>query len=125
MGIAPENLGPVVIQLILGVGFAALILTVAFLIKPLKKSKTHDAFECGVEHYGDARGLFNIKFYLVAVLFILFDIEAVFLYPWAVNLIGFQEAGMGGFLLIEMFLFILILIVGLYYVWKKGALEWD
>ncbi len=125
MGIAPENLGPIAIQLLLGVGFATLILSVAFLIKPFKRSKKHDAFECGVEHYGDARGLFNIKFYLVAVLFILFDIEAVFLYPWAVNLISFQEAGLGGFLLIEMFLFILILVVGLYYVWKKGALEWD
>lgn len=125
MGNAPESLGPVVIQLLLGVGFSALILSLAFLIMPKKRSKPHDTFECGVEYYGDARGVFNIKFYLVAVLFILFDIEAVFLFPWAVNLHKFTEAGLGTFIMIEMFLFIFILVVGLYYVWKKGALEWD
>jgi NADH-quinone oxidoreductase subunit A len=70
-------------------------------------------------------GLLLLKFYLVAVLFILFDIEAVFLYPWAVNLGKFTEAGLGGFILIEMLLFVFILVVGLYYIWKKGALEWD
>ena len=125
MGTAPENLGPIVIQLLLGVGFAALILSLAFILNPRKKSKPLDTFECGVEYYGDARGLFNIKFYLVAVMFILFDIEAVFLYPWAVNLIKFNEAGLGTFILAEMLLFIFILAVGLYYIWKKGALEWD
>lgn len=125
MGSAPENLGPIIIQLILGVGFTVLVLSLAFLFNPRKKSKPHDTFECGVPYYGDARSVFNIKFYLVAVLFILFDIEAVFLYPWAVNLGKFTEAGLGTFILIEMFLFIFILVVGLYYIWKKGALEWD
>jgi NADH-quinone oxidoreductase subunit A len=125
MGLVPDGLGPVVVQLILAVGFAALILTLALLISPRKRSKPHDTFECGVPYFGDARGIFNIKFYLVAVLFILFDIEAVFLYPWAVSLGKFNEAGLGIFLMIEMFVFIFILVVGLYYVWKKGALEWD
>lgn len=125
MGLAPENLGPVLIQLIFGLGFAVLILSLALLISPKKRSKPHDTFECGVTYYGDARGIVNIKFYLVAVLFILFDIEAVFLYPWAVNLFKFKQAGMGGFIMVEMLLFILILVVGLYYIWKKGALEWD
>ncbi|EMK01003.1 NADH-ubiquinone/plastoquinone oxidoreductase, chain 3 [Leptospira sp. B5-022] len=69
--------------------------------------------------------MFNIKFYLVAVLFILFDIEAIFLFPYAVNLKSFKEAGLGNFLLIEMFVFIFTLVVGLYYIRKKGALEWD
>jgi NADH-quinone oxidoreductase subunit A len=125
MGLVPDGLGPVVVQLILAVGFAALILTLALLISPRKRSKPHDTFECGVPYFGDARGIFNIKFYLVAVLFILFDIEAVFLYPWAVSLGKFNEVGLGTFLMIEMFVFIFILVVGLYYVWKKGALEWD
>ncbi|MEM7179632.1 MAG: NADH-quinone oxidoreductase subunit A [Spirochaetota bacterium] len=125
MGLAPENLGPILVQLILGLGFAVLILSLALLISPKKRSKPHDTFECGVTYYGDARGIFNVKFYLVAVLFILFDIEAVFLYPWAVNLLKFKEADLGGFIMIEMLLFILILAVGLYYIWKKGALEWD
>ncbi|AVQ10519.1 NADH-quinone oxidoreductase subunit A [Leptospira santarosai] len=125
MDSAPEHLGPLLIQFLFGVGFSALILTLAILIGPKKKSKPQDAFECGVRYYGDARGLFNIKFYLVAVLFILFDIEAVFLFPYAVNLIGFKNAGIGFFLIFEMFVFVLTLVVGLYYIWKKGALEWD
>nr|WP_282970460.1 NADH-quinone oxidoreductase subunit A [Leptospira santarosai] len=125
MDSAPEHLGPLLIQFLFGVGFSALILTLAILIGPKKKSKPQDAFECGVRYYGDARGLFNIKFYLVAVLFILFDIEAVFLFPYAVNLIGFKDAGIGFFLIFEMFVFVLTLVVGLYYIWKKGALEWD
>jgi NADH-quinone oxidoreductase subunit A len=125
MGTVTESLGPILVQLLFGLGFATLILSIALLISPKKKSKPHDTFECGVTYYGDARGLFNIKFYLVAVLFILFDIEAVFLYPWAVNLIKFKEAGLATFIIIEMFLFIFILATGLYYIWKKGALEWD
>jgi NADH-quinone oxidoreductase subunit A len=124
-GIVPDGFGPIVVQLILALGFSILILSIALMIHPKKKSKPHDTFECGVQYYGDARGLFNIKFYLVAVLFILFDIEAVFLYPWAVNLGKFNEAGLGGFLMIEMFSFIAILVIGLYYIWKKGALEWE
>jgi NADH-quinone oxidoreductase subunit A len=125
MGTASETFAPILLQLILGVGFSFLILSLAFLLNPKKKSKPQDTFECGVEYYGDARNLFNIKFYLVAVLFILFDIEAVFLFPWAVNLIGFKNAGLGTFLFLEMIVFIGVLVVGLYYVWKKGALEWD
>jgi NADH-quinone oxidoreductase subunit A len=124
-GLAPDNFGPIVIQILLGIGFAVLVLSLAFLLNPKKKSKPHDAFECGVTYYGDARGTFHVKFYLIAVLFILFDIEAVFLYPWAVNLSKFQEAGLAGFIMFEMFLFILILAIGLYYIWKKGALEWE
>jgi NADH-quinone oxidoreductase subunit A len=125
MGLAPEGLGPIVVQLLLALGFSTLILTLALLINPRKKSKIHDTFECGVTYYGDARGIFNIKFYLVAVLFILFDIEAVFLYPWAVSLGSFTSAGLGTFLFLEMLLFITVLVIGLYYIWKKGALEWD
>ena len=125
MGIAPEGLGPILIQLLLALGFSTFILSVALLISPRKKSKPQNVFECGVPTYGDARGIFNIKFYLVAVIFILFDIEAVFLYPWAVSLGKFKEAGLGTFLLLEMFSFIGVLVVGLYYIWKKGALEWD
>jgi NADH-quinone oxidoreductase subunit A len=125
MGVAPDSLAPVGFQLLLALGFSAVILTLAFIINPKKKTKPQDTFECGVPYYGDARDLFNIKFYLIAVLFILFDIEAVFLYPFAVNLTTFQLAGMGGFVLLEMFVFIAILALGLYYIIKKGALEWD
>ena len=77
-------------------------------------------YECGIEPVGDARQRFPVKFYLVAVLFILFDIEAVFLYPWAVT---FRQLGLYG--LIEMALFIVILFVGYLYLLKKRALEWE
>lgn len=77
-------------------------------------------YECGCEPVGTARERFSIKFYLIAVLFILFDIEAVFLYPWAVL---YRKLGLFG--LVEMGVFILILFVGYIYVWKKGALEWE
>jgi NADH-quinone oxidoreductase subunit A len=125
MGIAPDSFAPIALQLLLGVGFSVVILALAFVIQPKKKTKPQDTFECGVEVYGDARSLFNIKFYMVAVLFILFDIEAVFLFPWAVNLIQFKLAGLGTFIFLEMMVFLFILVVGLYYVWRKGALEWD
>jgi len=76
-------------------------------------------YECGVQPIGDAQGRFSIKFYLVAMLFILFDVEAVFLYPWAVIL---RELKMFGFW--EMMVYIGIVLVGLFYVWKKGVLDW-
>jgi len=76
-------------------------------------------YECGMAPVGDARERFSVKFYLVAILFILFDVEAVFLYPWAVLL---RELRMFGFW--EMLVYILIVLVGFFYIWKKGALDW-
>jgi NADH-quinone oxidoreductase subunit A len=78
------------------------------------------AFECGNPPSGSARGRFSVRFYLVAILFIVFDVEVVFLYPWA---IVFRRLGLPG--LIEMLVFIAVLAAGLGYVWKKGALAWD
>jgi NADH-quinone oxidoreductase subunit A len=77
-------------------------------------------FECGVESLGDTRHRFSVRFFLVALFFIVFDIESVFIYPWAVL---FRELGVFG--LIEMGVFLTILLLGLFYVWKKGALEWE
>jgi NADH-quinone oxidoreductase subunit A len=79
-----------------------------------------EAFECGSETVGSARQRFAVKFYVVALLFIVFDVEAVFLYPWAVT---FQELRWFGF--VEMLVFAATLVVGLIYVWKKGALTWE
>ncbi len=76
-------------------------------------------YECGVAPIGDARGRFSVKFYLVAMLFILFDVEAVFLYPWAVIL---RDLKMFGFY--EMLVYIVVLLVGFFYIWKKGVLDW-
>jgi len=116
---------PVLILLLLAVGVAAAILVISGVLLPRLKPNNPDgeklsAYECGVDPVGDARGRFNVKFYMVAVLFILFDIEAVFLYPWAV---AFRQLGLYG--LVEMVLFIVILLAGYLYLLKKRALEWE
>ena len=112
---------PVLLFLLVAIAFAGGTILLSSLIVPRRSNRVKmSAYECGVEPVGNARDRFSIKFYLVAVLFILFDIEAVFLYPWAV---AFRQLGLYG--LIEMILFIVILFVGYVYVLKKRALEWD
>ena len=112
---------PILLFLLVAIAFGAGTIGLSSLIVPRRRNPIKDsAYECGVEPVGTARERFTIKFYLVAVLFILFDIEAVFLYPWAVAL---RQIGLYG--LIEMFLFIVILAVGYLYLIKKRALEWD
>ena len=112
---------PVLLFVAVGLGFGAVTIAASSLVVPMRRSpEKMSAYECGVDPVGDARGRFNIKFYMVAVLFILFDIEAVFLYPWAVS---FRWLGLYG--LIEMVLFIVILLAGYLYLLKKRALEWE
>ena len=112
---------PVLLFLLVAIGFAGGTIGLSSIIVPRRRNSIkNSAYECGVEPVGDARERFSVKFYLVAVLFILFDIEAVFLYPWAV---AFRQLGLYG--LIEMALFIVILFVGYVYLLKKRALEWD
>ena len=81
-------------------------------------------YECGMTPVGDARARFSVKFYLVAMLFILFDVEAVFLYPWAVILKDLKAMGQGLFVFSEMFVYLAIVLVGFFYIWKKGVLDW-
>ena len=81
-------------------------------------------YECGMTPIGDARERFSVKFYLVAMLFILFDVEAVFLYPWAIILKDLKAMGQGVFAISEMFVYIGIVLVGFFYIWKKGVLDW-
>ena len=112
---------PVLLFLLVAIAFAGGTIGLSSIIVPRRKNAVKmSAYECGVEPVGDARERFSVKFYLVAVLFILFDIEAVFMYPWAV---AFRQLGLYG--LIEMALFIAILLVGYVYLLKKRALEWD
>jgi NADH-quinone oxidoreductase subunit A len=112
---------PILLFLLVAIGFAAGTIGLSTIIVPRRRNAAKmSAYECGVDPVGDARERFSVKFYLVAVLFILFDIEAVFLYPWAV---AFRQLGLYG--LIEMVLFILILLVGYAYLLRKRALEWD
>jgi NADH-quinone oxidoreductase subunit A len=112
---------PVLLFLGAAFSFAAGTIGLSTIIVPRRSNPIKNSpYECGVEPVGNARERFHVKFYLVAVLFILFDIEAVFLYPWAV---AFRQLGVYG--LVEMLLFILILLVGYLYLLKKRALEWD
>ncbi|MBC8019225.1 MAG: NADH-quinone oxidoreductase subunit A [Verrucomicrobia bacterium] len=112
---------PILLMVIFAVGFGLCSLVFSSLIGPKKFSAIKmSPYECGCEPVGTARERFSIKFYLIAMLFILFDIEAVFLYPWAIL---YKKLGVFG--LVEMGLFIVILFVGYIYVWKKGALEWE
>ncbi len=112
---------PIVFSLIVGVGFVVTTMIASGLLGPKRKSKVKlDTFECGIPIKGNARIPFNIKYFLVAILFVLFDVEIIFMYPWAVN---FKELGTTGF--IEMLLFVVFVLLGFFYIIKKGALNWE
>ncbi|MFY7786959.1 MAG: NADH-quinone oxidoreductase subunit A [Thermoflexibacteraceae bacterium] len=117
----PSDYLPLVVQLGIAVAFVVFTMLATHLLGPKRNSKIKDAaWECGIEAQGDARAPISIKYFLVAILFVLFDIEIIFMYPWAVN---FRELGLTGF--IEMILFMALLLAGFYYVIKKGVLKWE
>ncbi len=112
---------PILIQMLLAVGFVVLTIIGSSFLGPKRHSKNKDkTFECGIESIGNARVPFSVKYFLVAILFVLFDVEVIFLYPWAVN---FKEMGIDG--LLKMGVFMILLLVGFFYVMKKKGLEWD
>jgi NADH-quinone oxidoreductase subunit A len=115
---------PVLLLIAFVVANAILMIGLSHVLSTFRRTPTKIApYESGMPVLGDARERFSIKFYLVAMLFIIFDIETVFMIPWAV---AFNQLGeMAGLLMIEMLVFIVILAVGYVYVWKRGALEWD
>lgn len=116
----PQEFVPVVLFLLVAIGFAFVTLLPSRLLQTNKDSKVKlDPYECGIEPATDARDRYSIRYYLVAMLFVIFDVETVFMFPWAVIV---EKLGVFG--LIEMGLFLLILVVGFVYAWKKGALEW-
>jgi NADH-quinone oxidoreductase subunit A len=118
---SPGAFVPVLIMVIVAIGFAVFTLVAShFLGRRVYDPAKQLPYECGITPIGNARERFHARFYLVAMLFIVFDIEIVFLYPWAVV---FKQLALFG--LIEMGVFLLILIMGFAYVWGKGALEWD
>lgn len=112
---------PILFTFIVAIGFIATSMVATHKLGPKKKSAVKDEiFECGIESVGNARTPFSIKYFLVAILFVLFDVEVIFMYPWAVN---FKTLGLAG--LIEMFMFMGFLVLGLLYIIKKGALKWE
>lgn len=112
---------PIIMQLLLAVGFVVTTVIVSSFLGPKRSSKNKDKnFECGIESVGNARVPFSVKYFLVAILFVLFDVEVIFMYPWAVN---FREMGFEG--LMKMGIFMFLLVVGFFYVMKKKGLEWE
>jgi len=116
-----EQYFPVLLFILFGVIVGAVLLGVGTLLSPNRPdAEKLSPYECGFEAFEDARMKFDVRYYLVAILFILFDLEIAFLFPWAVAL---REIGSAGFW--AMMIFLLILVVGFAYEWKKGALDWE
>ncbi|MFB3825379.1 MAG: NADH-quinone oxidoreductase subunit A [Bryobacteraceae bacterium] len=116
-----ETYFPVLVQALIAMAVAAGMLGASWLLGRRVRNRAKDLpYECGITPTGDARERFSVKFYLVAMLFILFDIEAIFLYPWAVV---YRELKLFAF--IEMLIFIVLVLAGYFYIWKKGALDWS
>ena len=117
----PEIYFPLLVQILIAAGLATVLIGASTLLGKRARSPLKDTpYESGMAPVGSARERFSVKFYLVGMIFILFDIEAVFLYPWAVV---YRQLGLFGFF--EMLIFVLLVLVGYFYVWKKGALDWS
>lgn len=111
---------PVLFMFVLALTFVLMTMVVTHKLGPLRRTKVKlESFECGIESKGNARMPLHIRYFLVAILFVLFDVEVIFMYPWAVN---FKEMGVVGF--VEMMVFISLLLVGFLYAVRKGALKW-
>jgi len=116
-----DNYGSLLLMFVLAAGLSGALLVMSALIGKHKRTREKDMpYECGIRPTGDAREPFSVQFYMVALVFILFDIEAIFLYPWA---LVYRELKVFGF--VEMVLYIMILLAGYIYLWKKGALDWN
>ena len=112
---------PILLFVIIGIGFGVMPILAGFVLGPQRPDdEKRSPYECGFEPFEDAQMKFDVRFYLVAILFIIFDLEIAFLFPWAIVL---NDLGVFG--LLAMFLFLGILVVGFIYEWKKGALEWE
>jgi len=112
---------PILIFVMIAIGFSIVTLLFARLVNAEKPGTVKlEPYECGIEAVGDARDRYSIRYYLIAMLFVIFDVETVFMFPWAVSLDRLALFG-----LIEMLVFLFILVVGYFYAWKKGALEWQ
>lgn len=108
-------------MLLLAAGFVSLTMLATHWLGPKRKTKVKlESFECGIESRGNARAPFPIRYFLVALLFVLFDVEVIFMYPWAVN---FKDFGVTG--LLQMMVFIALLLVGFFYIIRKKALDWE
>ena len=116
-----ENYLPILVFLVVGAVIGSVVIAIGFVLGPRRPdSEKLSPYECGFEAFEDTRIKFDVRYYLVAILFIIFDLEIAFLFPWAVVL---DKIGMVGF--VAMVVFLAVLVVGFVYEWKKGALEWE
>jgi NADH-quinone oxidoreductase subunit A len=117
----PHDYIPIMIQTFIVLGFVITTMLLSHNLGPKRSSKAKlENFECGIEGMGNARSPFSVKYFLIAILFVLFDVEVIFMYPWAAN---FKELGANGFL--EMLVFLGLLMLGFLYIILKGALDWE
>jgi NADH-quinone oxidoreductase subunit A len=120
----PSDYLPILIQSMVALGFVATVMTLTHVIggkrKRIRTLRKDENFECGIEIQGNARFPFTVRYFLIAILFVLFDVEVIFLYPWAVNFKDMNWSGFG-----DMMIFVALFMFGFYYITKKGALEWD
>jgi len=117
----PETYFPVLLQALIAMAVAAGMIGISYILGKKVRNRVKDMpYECGITPTGSARERFSVKFYLVGMLFILFDIEAIFLYPWAVV---YRDLKLFAFF--EMLIFIALVLAGFFYIWKKGALDWS
>jgi NADH-quinone oxidoreductase subunit A len=116
-----DKYGPIVIFAVIAAAFPVALLWLAKFIRPSFKRTPEKVlpYECGITPESDARGRYTVRFYVIAILFVIFDVETVYLYPWAVQ---YQALGLFG--LVEMLVFLGILIIGYIWLWKRGALDW-
>ena len=116
-----EQYFPILLFILVGIALGVVLLTVGAVLSPNRPDPENlSPYECGFEAFEDARMRFDVRYYLIAILFILFDLEIAFLFPWSVVL---QEIGFFGF--VAMMVFLAVLVVGFIYEWKKGALDWE
>jgi NADH-quinone oxidoreductase subunit A len=120
----PADYLPIAMMFVVAIGFVLFTMFVTHLLGPSLKSKVKlESFECGIESQGNSRLPFSIKYFLIAILFVLFDVEVIFMYPWAVNFFEWSKEGLAAFY--QMALFIGLLVLGLIYIIRKGALKWE
>jgi NADH-quinone oxidoreductase subunit A len=121
-----ENFLPLLFVFLLGLAFAGTFLFLSLTFGPKRpRAEKLAPYECGAPPTGDARHRFSVKFFIVAMIFLLFDVEVVFLFPWVVLLKNFKAMGVGLSVLLPMVLFLLMLLLGLIYEWRRGALDWE
>jgi NADH-quinone oxidoreductase subunit A len=120
----PTDYIPILLQSIVALTFVVVVMTLTHVIggkrKRIRTLRKDENFECGIEIKGNARFPFTVRYFLIAILFVLFDVEVIFLYPWAVNFRDMNWSGFG-----DMMIFLALFMFGFFYIFKKGALEWD